>query len=422
MSKGKYSAQNFQAWFSKKSDNGFSGQELVVGIDVSKIAFYAAVMSGGWRDFDVLYFERDDIPAFIARLSELDFAGVTLVLEPTGTYGDALLDQAREAGFKLIRVSGSDTHKAKALFDGVPSMHDGKAAYTLARLYLCGVGNQWKLRCDADRDLRALDDQAAHLQKMEGQLVNPLEAHLARHWPEVTDYLDLKSATLLELLKTYGSPQEVAAHKKKARALMKKVGGHFLCPDKIEAVLRSAESTIGVSPTVFQIELLQYYATMLRTHMRRSAVLNRRIEELSRQDERLKNLADWAGKRTALAMVARVGDFTAYEAPQGLENGFGLTLCEHTTGQTHQDRSGDHLGLLYMMVLRMISPVTSIYCPIATAWYAERLERNGGIKKKALVALMRKVVRALFWVARGATYDPEKLFDTRRLRRLGHLI
>ena len=44
------------------------------------------------------------------------------------------------------------------------------------------------------------------------------------------------------------------------------------------------------------------------------------------------------------------------------------------------------------------------------------IEREGGKRKlKAIVALMRKLAAALWHVARGATYDPTKLIDARRL-------
>ena len=40
---------------------------------------------------------------------------------------------------------------------------------------------------------------------------------------------------------------------------------------------------------------------------------------------------------------------------------------------------------------------------------------SGGSKARAAVALMRKLVKALFHVARGAPMNTQKLFDTTRL-------
>ena len=55
--------------------------------------------------------------------------------------------------------------------------------------------------------------------------------------------------------------------------------------------------------------------------------------------------------------------------------------------------------------------------PIARAWYEQKVQRDGGkVKGKALVALMRKLLRGLWWVARGEAFDSRKLFDVWRLK------
>jgi hypothetical protein len=50
------------------------------------------------------------------------------------------------------------------------------------------------------------------------------------------------------------------------------------------------------------------------------------------------------------------------------------------------------------------------------AWYEGRKCYAAGHKKKAAVAVMRKLAKALWHVARGSTFDPAKLYDLRRLK------
>jgi hypothetical protein len=53
---------------------------------------------------------------------------------------------------------------------------------------------------------------------------------------------------------------------------------------------------------------------------------------------------------------------------------------------------------------------------IARAWYDRKVKRQGGrLKSKAVIALMRKLVLALWHVAHGRQFDSTLLFDTRRL-------
>ncbi len=52
----------------------------------------------------------------------------------------------------------------------------------------------------------------------------------------------------------------------------------------------------------------------------------------------------------------------------------------------------------------------------AQAWYESKVKRDGGGKARAVVGLMRKLVKALYHVARGEPFDSRKLFDVRRLK------
>jgi len=62
-----------------------------------------------------------------------------VVMEPSGTYGDALRGLFAAAGVAVFRISPKRVHDAAELYDGVPSLHDAKAAYLIARLHLDGV-------------------------------------------------------------------------------------------------------------------------------------------------------------------------------------------------------------------------------------------------------------------------------------------
>ncbi|MCP4287215.1 MAG: hypothetical protein GY792_22695 [Gammaproteobacteria bacterium] len=49
------------------------------------------------------------------------------------------------------------------------------------------------------------------------------------------------------------------------------------------------------------------------------------------------------------------------------------------------------------------------------AWYQNKVKHDGNIKSKAIVAIMRKLVLALWYVARGEAFDSRKLFNIRTL-------
>jgi transposase len=57
-----------------------------------------------------------------------------VVLEPSGTYGDALRGCLQAAGVAVFRMNPKRTHDAQELYDGVPSLHEAKAAYLLREI------------------------------------------------------------------------------------------------------------------------------------------------------------------------------------------------------------------------------------------------------------------------------------------------
>ncbi len=69
---------------------------------------------------------------------------VEVVMEPSGTYGDPLLWQLRQAGVALYRVSPKRVHDAAEVFDGVPSLHDAKAAELIGRRPLHAASEPWQ--------------------------------------------------------------------------------------------------------------------------------------------------------------------------------------------------------------------------------------------------------------------------------------
>ncbi len=71
-------------------------------------------------------------------LGALPATRIEVVLEPSGTYGDSLRGFLRGLGCEIYLVSPKRVHDAAEVYDGVPSLHDAKAAYLIGRLHLEG--------------------------------------------------------------------------------------------------------------------------------------------------------------------------------------------------------------------------------------------------------------------------------------------
>lgn len=394
-------------------------RRVVVGVDVAKEAMVAAVM----EDEEVVKtvrwshpLETDEFLKFVERLEE-SAVDVAVAMEPSGVYGDALRWQLLGAGFAVFRVSPKKSHDMSEIYDGVPSSHDGKSAAIIAVLHGRGTSEPWPRESERRRELTAALRLVEVFGKQFRQNRNRLEGLTARHWPELTLTLELGTATVLDLLTAFGGPAAVAQKSEEARTLMNKVGGAMLASEKVEAVLAGASCSKGVPLTREEERLVRGLAAEARRNQLELRKAQRRVEELASKEAATKEVAPVVGKTTAAVLVAGVGDPREFESPQALVKASGLNLRERSSGKQKgglhitKRGSGEARMYLWMAALRLIQ-----WDPVIRAWYAKKVKRQGGqAKSKAVVAVMRKLMLALWHVARGEEFDSTKLFDVRRL-------
>ncbi len=396
-------------------------QEVIVGIDVAKEAMVAAVMDASERIVKTIRWshprQADMFLEFVSGLREQS-AGLTVAMEPSGVYGDALRWQLFKAGVKVFRVSPKKSYDMAEIHDGVSSSHDGKSAAIVAVLHYRGASDRWPVESDRRRELTAALRLLEVFGKQCRQNRNRLEGLTARHWPELTSILDLSTATVLELLVAYGGPAAVAADAQGARCLMRRVGGSKLAAEKVESIVGGSACSKGVPLIPEETELIRSLAAEARRNQLAERQARRRVEQLASAKGVTKQIAPVVGKATAAVLVASVGDPLEFDSPQALVKAVGLNLRERSSGKKkgglHITKRGSGVARLYLWlaVLRLIQSDR-----IVRSWYAKKVRRQGGqAKAKAIVALMRKLVLALWYVARGEDFDAAKLFDTRRLR------
>jgi transposase len=425
MSKRKYRTVDVKDAVVEGLWSQLAGDRVVIGIDVAKEDMYAAVMDEAQRVHLTLKWKHpQESRAFVSYLREVRDTGpgvtVDVAMEPSGVYGDALRVALINAGFAVSRVNPKRTHDAAEVYDGVPSLHDAKSAAIVGKLHLDGASEPWPVRTDHEREL------AAHLrlvevhQKQFQQNRNRLEGLTARHWPELTQVLELGSATLLELLAAYGGPAAVAERPDEARALMKRVGGVWLDEAKIDRVIATARSTFGMPQIEAERTLLRALAEETRRNQKAAKAALKVVEELTETEGSVQQMRAVVGKKTAAVLAASVGDPRNYSSAEAFVKSLGLNLKEKSSGKEkgglHITKRGPGVArmMLYMAVLRLIQTDA-----VVRAWYAKKVSQLGGRQKsKAIVAIMRKLAGALWHVAKGSPFDSTKLFDTRRLNLL----
>jgi transposase len=418
MKKGVYKAIAIKNLDKESLIKDVEGQDVVLGVDVAKEDFMAAIMD---KDRNVLKtikwkhpFESNLVLDLMS--SDLRWNLLDVAMEPSGSYGDSLRAQFLDRGISVFRISPKRCHDAAEVYDGVPSSHDAKSSAIIARLHLDGIGEEWPIAEDSQRELTAVIRTMEMYDDAYYRNINRLEGLTARYWPELTKYLKLQSATLLELLKEFGSPSSVAQSPEKAVALMRKIGGAKLKEEKIKAVLESAPNSLGLESIEAEDKQVRELCREIRRLQKSRNDARSRVETLTQDIDCVKEMTPVIGKVTSAILFMTLGNMEGYDNAGSVAKALGLNLKERSSGK-HKGQlritkrgSGSARMYLYMAVLRLVKGNA-----IIKAWYQKKVIRDGGLKKKALVAIMRKLAGALWHVGKGAKFDASLLFDTNRL-------
>jgi transposase len=401
---------------------GREGVGLTLGVDVGQYTLWPVCrwadgrLERPWRVQNPV-----EIPQLVALIQQMSVGrSLVVAMESSGTYGDALRQALADHGIEVQRVGGKAAHDYAEVFDGVPSQHDGKDAAVVAELAALGKAMPWAYQ-PADLWEQELaywvEWMVAHRQLLtiwQGRL----EGLLARHWPEATQVLKLSSGTLLRVLKQYGSPQALTADVEAPKHLAR-WGGSRLSPEKIQQLLAGAGSSVGVRLGEWQQRQIQDYAQQALAARQQANRAERQLRRLAEGHAVLQAQGKVVGVPTACVLWTSTGDPRKYPAAAAYRKAMGLNLVERSSG-TYQGHlriskrgSARSRQWLYFAVLRLVQQ-----CGVRP-WYEAKKARNTDDARRVLVAVMRKLAVALYYVGvHHEEFQPRRLFG-RICRRRG---
>jgi transposase len=384
------------------------------GLDVGKDYIFCVLR---WADHDFERPWRCCNPADLARLAQLLQAvgqarRLTVALEPTGTYGDALRQALQRVGLAVHRVSPKAAADYAEIFDGVPSQHDGKDAAVVAELAAQGRSWPWPLARPGDVEqelayrVEWLDGQRRQTQLWYGRL----EALLSRHWPEATRLLPLTSGVLRRCLRHYGGPRRLAEDPEAVDRLYR-WGKGLLRRDKAEALVAGARQTAGVPAGRWDEERLRCYAQQVQEGLVQQRQSRRRLRQLAPLQPTIGAMGEVVGVVTACVLWVELGDPHDYHCGPAYRKAMGLNLKERSSGRWQGQLKLSKRGpaavrrWLYLAALRWVrrEPVRG--------WYVRQKAQRRGEAKPALIGVMRKLALALYRVGgRGEPFDRAQLY------------
>ena len=390
------------------------GLGVTLGVDVGK---FDVLVVCRWADGR---FERpwriknpSEIATLVAFVRQVKAERELVVaMESSGTYGDALRQALGDGGIEVRRVSGKAAHDYAEVFDGVPSQHDGKDAAVVAELAALGKARPWAYQAADpwEEELTYWVEEMVAQRQMVTLWQGRLEGLLARRWPEASRVLKLSSGTLLRVLKHYGSPQALTADPQAPKRLAR-WGGTRLSPAKIAQLLAGAGSSVGVRTGEWPQRMIRDYAQQALAARQQANRAQRQLRRLAAGHAVLQAQGKVVGVPTACVLWASTGDPRKYHAAGAYRKAMGLNLVEHSSG-TYQGHlriskrgSARTRQWLYFAVLRLVQR-----CGVRP-WYQAKKAHDPDGAQRTLVAVMRKLAVALYYVGvHDEEFQPQRLF------------
>lgn len=421
MSKNTYRSVEIQKVTAAQILEWIVSSVVIFALDVAKRRVLVAIADAAGQTTKLVFFDMpSQLPLLVRLAKQIRDAGrtVQMVLEPTGSYGDPITAAAHDAGIEVFMVSPKRTHDAAEIFDGVPSKHDPKDATIIARLHAQKLSRRWRPMSLLRREMRALVSERELYSVPLDTHLGRVEGHLAAWWPELLQRVKVRDRiSVLRWLCDYPDPALVRARPEEATKALRREGHGGFGLQTIEQIVQSATHTQGAAMTPGERQMLRVtFQEVVRLHECVEQV-DERIDKALEAEPGLQTLRQMLGATTLGVLLALLGDPAQYTSAQALQKAAGLNLKERSSGVRqnqglHVTKRGPGLvrKYLYLLAMRMVASDA-----VVRAWYQRRESFRAEHKLSALVAVMRKLIQAIWHVARGQAFDATRLFDVRRL-------
>jgi transposase len=334
-------------------------------------------------------------------------------IEFGGHHGFTFAAFLAERGYHVVAVPVQATSRTRSLEDNSPRKDDDKDAAQICNLVASGIFVRAPVLDEWTSALRILITERDRLTTEATRLTNRLRGRLDLAWPEFQTQLgDFRWKTPRTVLEAWPLPSDLAATDiRTARRLIQAFSlGHFR-PEEVDALRKSAKMTIGLSTA------LEARRAEIRRLLARWALVREQEAEIDRVLERLvRDRRETIALLTipevsalcAATIVAELGPPETYTSPRQVLKLAGLNLARKQSGTsvlgpvriTKRGRWALR-SQLYLLAMRWCSS-RGLY----REQYLAMVARNGGLRKKAVCAMARKLTPLILHILQtGEPFD-----------------
>ena len=374
-----------------------------VGIDIGAERHTVASVDEGGTILQRPAPFREDAEGYQQLLAQLGPPAATLVvMEATGHYWQNLFAALAAEGFAIALINPLRTRRF-AQEDLVRTKTDAIDALGLARF-----GQQKRPRATvlpdmATRDLRELVRLRARFLQDFGDRTRQLHRAVDLTFPKFPRYVvQLDSARATALLHAFPTAAAVRAASERQLALVRG-GERSVGRDLARALKAAARQSVGRHDTEVYARQVRFFCEDLDLLRRRLGDLERDIERLLGQHEvgRLLTTIEGIGPQTAARLVAELGDPAVFRSASALAAYVGAIPALRQSGKQTWDRAGlSRIGHAKLRAALWMPTLVAVRCNPWLRAYYQRLRDRGKLPKVALMAAIRKLLIAIYTVAK----------------------
>lgn len=376
-----------------------------VGVDIASEKHVVAVVDecGGIQVKATGFTE--DVAGYAKLFEVLGPSGDTLVaMEATGHYWKNLFAALAAKGFEVALLNPLRTHRF-AEEDLARTKTDDIDAVMIARFAAQKRPAPTRLPDGITEELRELIQHRDRLAQDFGDRVRQLHRVVDLGFPEFTRYVrTLDSRLATTILHEYPTAEALLGVPWKRLAKLCYDGRHQVGAELAKTLIEAAKVSVG-----------HHHGHAYRIQARHACedldLLRRRIEELDGDIERklkdhevgtLLTTIDGIGPHTAARLIARLGDPAQFKSGGAIAAFVGVVPAVRTSGKRTGTRAGlTNIGDAHLRAKLWMPTLVAVQRnPWLRAHY-ERLRARGKLRKVAYIACMRKLLEAVYSVAKN---------------------
>jgi transposase len=375
------------------------------GIDIASEKHFVAMVN---ETSEVLFKSKpfeEDAAGYESLFELLGEPGDLLVaMEATGHYWKNLFAALAAKGFQVALVNPLRTNRFAAE-DMQRTKTDAIDALGIARFAAQKRPESTRMPDSVTEELRELIRLRDRLVQDFTDRVRQLHRLVDLGFPELTRHVPhLDSELACSILKAYPTAEAFVGVRPKALSNLKYDGVHFVGLELAKCLLQAAKSSVGRHHGyAYQVQV-KYYCEDLDTLRCRIKQLDRDIDSNLEKHEvgKLLTTIDGIGNNTAARLIAVLGNPADFRDARALSSYVGVIPGLKHSGKRQPSRAA--LSPLGNADLRKALYMPTLAAVTHNSWlktFYERLVSAGKPKKIALIAAMRKLLHAIYSVAKN---------------------